>query len=205
MTAAKIAVVGAGGHSKVVIGTAESAGFIVAAVFDDREQLWGGTILGHTVLGPIEGLQPSDFDGVVLAIGSNLGRHEASKRLEAPWVSIVHRSAHVHRSVAIGAGTVVFAGAVLQPETTIGRHSIINTAATVDHDCEIDDYAHIAPGANLAGNVKIGEGSLVGVGAALIPGVAVGAWATIGAGAAIVSDVPAGATIAGVPGRPLRP
>ena len=203
MTAAKIAVLGAGGHGKVVIATAEAAGFIVAAIFDDREEVWGQSILGHRIVGPIETLEPGDFDGTVLAIGRNAPRKNAAIQLEAPWVTVVHPSAQVHRSVVIGAGTVVFAGAVLQPDTAIGHHSIINTSATVDHDCEIADYSHIAPGANLAGNVTIGEGCLVGVGAALIRGVAVGAWATVGVGAAVISDVPGGVTVVGVPARAL--
>lgn len=202
--AARIAVVGAGGHAKVVIGTAEAAGFVVAAVFDDREELWGRKVLGYPVFGPIEAMATHEIDGAVPGIGSNAGRRDVTARVGAQWITLVHPSAQVHGSVFIGLGTVVFAGVVVQPDTMIGEHSIVNTGASVDHDCEIADLSHIAPGAHLAGNVRIGQGCLVGVGAALIPGVTVGAWSVIGAGAAIVSDVPPGATFAGVPGRDVR-
>lgn len=205
MTGARIAVVGAGGHAKVVIGTAEAAGLAITALFDDREELWGRTVLGYPILGPIEAIESHQLDGAAPGIGSNAGRRDATARVEVPWITLVHPSAQVHRSVVIGAGTVIFAGVVVQPDTTIGEHSIINTGATVDHDCEIASLTHIAPGAHLAGNVRLGQGCLVGVGAALIPGVTVGAWSVIGAGAAIVSDVPAGVTYAGVPGRAIRP
>lgn len=201
MTAPRIAVAGAGGHAKVVIGTAEAAGFVIAAVFDDREDLWGGTVLGYPVYGPIEEMATHEVDGAVPGIGSNSGRRDVAARVGVLWVTVRHPSAQVHRSVVIGAGTVVFAGVVVQPDTTIGEQSILNTGATVDHDCHIAHYSHIAPGAHLAGNVSVGQGCLIGVGAALIPGVTAGEWSVIGAGAAIVSDVPAGATYAGVPGR----
>jgi sugar O-acyltransferase (sialic acid O-acetyltransferase NeuD family) len=201
VTATRIAVIGAGGHAKVVIGTAEAAGFVIAALFDDREELWGRTVLGYPVAGPIEALPNHEVDGAVPGIGANSGRRDVTARVATNWITLVHPGAQVHRSVVLGAGTVVFAGVVLQPDTTIGEHGIINTGASVDHDCEIGDFCHIAPGAHLAGNVRVGQGCLVGVGASLIPRVAVGAWSVIGAGAAIVSDVPAGVTYAGVPGR----
>jgi sugar O-acyltransferase (sialic acid O-acetyltransferase NeuD family) len=203
VTPTRIAVIGAGGHAKVVIATAEAAGFAIAAVFDDREELWGRTVLGYPVAGPIEAMEAHDVDRAVPAIGSNSGRRDVTARVATNWVTVVHPGAHVHRSVVIGVGTVVFAGAVLQPDTTIGEHSIINTGASVDHDCVIGDFCHLAPGSHLAGNVRLGQGCLLGVGASLIPGVTVGAWSVIGAGAAIVSDVPAGVTYAGVPGRPV--
>jgi UDP-perosamine 4-acetyltransferase len=203
VTPTRIAVIGAGGHAKVVIATAEAAGFAITAVLDDREELWGRTVLGYPVSGPIEAMETYDVDRAVPAIGSNSGRREVTTRIAANWATVVHPGANVHRSVVIGAGTVVFAGVVLQPDTTIGEHSIVNTAASVDHDCEIGDFCHLGPGSHLAGNVRLGQGCLVGVGACLIPGVAVGAWSVIGAGAAIVSNVPAGVTYAGVPGRPV--
>ena len=203
MAAEQISVLGAGGHAKVVIATIEASGCQVGAVFDDREERWGKTILGYRIGGPIEAAAATG-DRAVIAMGVNAARRELAQRVGCNWASLAHPSAQVHRSVELGAGTVVFAGAVIQPDTTIGQHVIINTSASVDHDCEIGDFAHVGPGTRLAGNVLIGEGALVGVGTSVIPGRSVGSWSVVGAGAAVVTDMPDGSVWAGVPAKPLR-
>ncbi|HKP11957.1 MAG TPA: acetyltransferase [Blastocatellia bacterium] len=201
-----VAVLGAGGHAKVVIATLRAAGFTVAAVFDDDAAKQGTALLGVEVRGRLADFVRFNYQRAVVAIGNNRVRMQAAERLTATrpaieFVIAVHPHARVHESAELGAGTVVFAGAVIQPDTAVGEHAIINTGATVDHDCAIGDFAHIAPGAHLAGDVHIGRGAFVGIGAVVIPGQRVGEWATVGAGAAVVRDIPAGATAVGVPAR----
>jgi acetyltransferase-like isoleucine patch superfamily enzyme len=99
---------------------------------------------------------------------------------------------------------VVFAGAVIQPDSVLGSHAIINTGATVDHDCHIGNFVHVAPGCNLAGAVTLKEGAFMGIGSRAIPGVTVEAWTTVGAGATVVHDLPGGITAVGTPARPVR-
>jgi len=203
MAGTEFVVIGGGGHAKVVIAAIESTGDRVVGVLDDNASLWGGTLLGHTVMGPVsQALIPAGARAV-LAIGANRGRALLADRLQLPWGTVVHASAVVHPSVVLGEGTVVFAGAVIQPETRIGAHAIINTAASVDHDGVIGAFVHIAPGAHLAGLVTAGDGALLGVGVAVIPQITIGAWSTVGAGSAVVRNVEAGITVAGCPARPV--
>ncbi len=101
----------------------------------------------------------------------------------------------------LGRGTVVFAGAVVQPDAVIGDHVIVNTGATVDHDCVVGDYAHLAPGVHLAGSVHVGEGAFLGIGSVVSPGVRIGRWTTLGAGAVAIRDLADGAVAVGVPAR----
>jgi acetyltransferase EpsM len=98
----------------------------------------------------------------------------------------------------------VFAGAVIQPDATIGAHSILNTAASVDHDCIVGDFVHIGPGVTLCGGVTLDEGVLLGVGAKVAPNVEIGPWSTAGAGAVCVVDVRGSTTVVGVPARPVE-
>lgn len=196
-----VVVIGAGGHAKVVITALRAAGreIIACAVRDAVDA--HGTLLGVPLISEVA--LPAGVE-LILGIGDNRLRARVAAKLGGPWTTCVHPAAVVAEGVVLGPGSVVCAGAVLQPDTRLGAHVIVNTSASVDHDSVLGDFAHIAPGAHLAGEVHIGEGTLVGVGAAIIPGRNVGAWAVVGAGAAVVSDVPDGTTVVGVPARPKK-
>lgn len=198
----KVGVIGAGGHAKVVLATLVSAGFEVVAAFDDDESKWGSSLLGV----PIEGSSARAFRApypLILGIGSNAVRRRIAEAHDHAWATAIHPSAVVHASVRVSEGTLVAAGAVLQPDTVVGAHAVINTGASVDHDGSVGDYAHICPGATLAGVVTVGEGALVGTGAAVIPEVRIGAWASVGAGAVCVRNIPDRTVAVGVPARPI--
>lgn len=197
-------VLGAGGHAKVVIATARTAGFHPIRVVDDDSERWGSEMLGVRIEGPTAAVLERSNALAVVAVGDNQARQRLAASACCRFATIVHPSAIVEPTVALGAGTVVFANAVIQPDTRLGAHVIVNTGSSIDHDNTIGDAAHFAPGARLAGNVTIGEGVLVGIGAVITPGRTVGAWARIGAGAAVVHDVAAGITVMGVPARPPR-
>jgi sugar O-acyltransferase (sialic acid O-acetyltransferase NeuD family) len=199
-----VTVIGAGGHARVVVGTLLACGYEIAAIVDDDPRKVGSSILDLPVLAGGTAHLGSAPRAAVLAVGNNHARQALALRLpHLCWVRAVHPHSFVHASATIGPGSVVLAGAVVQPEARIGAHAIINTGATVDHDCTVGDYAHLAPGVHLCGEVEVGEGALLGVGAVVCPRVRLGAWSTLGAGASLIVDLPEGRTAAGVPARLL--
>lgn len=199
-------VVGSGGHAKVIIDTLRAAGtYEVAGLLDDDPRRLGASVLGIAVRDRAspESVARLGIEHAILAVGANRARAEIASRLAGlvSWAVAIHPRAYLAPGVRIGAGTVVFAGAVVQPDSTIGTHVILNTSSSVDHDCVIGNFAHVAPGVHLAGGVAIGEGSLLGIGGNVLPGCSIGPWVTIGAGALVVQDVPGGVTAKGVPAR----
>ena len=204
MTKGPVAVVGAGGHAKVVVATLLASGFEVRWILDDDVSKHGAKVLGITVSGPVTALAGLACTGAVLGIGDNRARHRLARELAAPWIAAIHPAAWVDPTVKVGAGAVIFAGAVVQADTIIGAHAIVNTGATVDHDCVIGDFAHLAPGARLAGGVTVGEGGFLATGSVAVPLAKIGPWATVGAGAVVLGEVADGETVVGVPARRLE-
>jgi sugar O-acyltransferase (sialic acid O-acetyltransferase NeuD family) len=195
----RLLVVGAGGHAKVVIDTARTAGFSIAGVVgtsDDARE-----ILGTPVSRAADGI---GFDGFIVAVGNNRIRArlygEYRERGLTP-VSVIHPSAVIAPSAVIGAGTFVAPGAIVNVDARIGEDAILNTGCTVDHDCVVGDHALVGPTASLCGESRIGVGVIVGAGASIIPVKHVGDWSTIGAGAAVVENMPSRVVYAGVPAR----
>jgi sugar O-acyltransferase (sialic acid O-acetyltransferase NeuD family) len=197
-----VAVIGAGGHAKVVIATLAAAGYPIAGVFDDDRHKWGAAIRGVPVRGPLT--ECRTFRRAVIAVGNNRARCEIALAFpEMEWATVAHPTAHVDSCARLGPGAVVCAGAVVQPDAVLGAQVIVNTGASVDHDCEVEDGVHLAPGVRLAGGVRIGRGAFLGIGSVVIPNLRIGEWTTVGAGAVVIQDLPARVTAVGVPARPL--
>lgn len=202
----RLAILGAGGHGKVIADAAVLSGW-TPVFFDDA---WP-TLRG---VGPWEVNGDSDallsagteFDSAVVAIGVNsirLARQRALEEAGVPMATVYHPSAVISPFAEVGQGSVILAGAILNAFAVVGRGCILNTGSTVDHDCRLADGVHVSPGANLGGNVCIGEATSVGIGAAIKPGVTIGGQSVVGAGAAVIGDVPDHTTVAGVPAKVL--
>lgn len=198
----RVAVIGAGGHATVVASTLIAAGHEVAGFYADVPSSWGSEILGIPVIGPISEVTSAHCSHAIIGIGENDARKRFSQQIDIDWITAIHPFSWVHPDVPIGAGTVVCAGAIVQPDAQIGSHVILNTKASVDHHCRVGDYAHIAV-AHLAGRASIDEGVFMALGSTVLPKLNVGAWSTVGAGAVVTKNVPPNTTVVGTPARPL--
>lgn len=198
--------IGGGGHGKVVVAALRAAGMRAAGIFDSDPETWGRRVLDVPVVGdlPTPAWWGREACLGFLAIGANHVRQKLA-RVHAPldWPVVIHPRATVDDDAQIGEGTLVSAGAVIQPGATVGSHVVINTGGVVEHDVRVGAFAFVAPGACLAGGVTIGEGTFIGVNASVLPGVSIGAWSTVGAGAVVIDDLPPNVTAVGVPARPI--
>ncbi|MCY9160624.1 acetyltransferase [Bacillus atrophaeus] len=203
----KVAVIGDGGHGKVVkeIVSARTDTRLIGVLDDTFSAL---QYSGELYTGPADSIQELRRlipDIVfVLAIGSNIVRKQLAERLgleQKDFVSLIHPSAMISKSAKVGHGTVVMAGAVIQAGAIIGAHSIINTGAVVEHDNRIGDFVHLSPRVTLTGAVAVSEGAHLGAGAVVIPEMSIGRWSVVGAGAAVISPIPDQVTAVGTPAR----
>jgi len=192
------ALIGAGGHARVVAATLARLGLSLEAVFD-ADPARAGALLGGVAIAADAGRTDIPLH---IAIGSNAARRRiAASRPGAIWLSLVHPDARLAPGVEVGEGALIGMGALIQTGARIGRHAIINTGAVVEHDNRIGDFAHVAPGAVLAGDVVVGEAALIGAGAVILPGLHIGVGAVVGAGAVVTRPVGEGETVTGAPAR----
>lgn len=200
-----VIVIGGGGHAKVVVSTLIALEMRVQAVYDDDPGKWGKDLCGAKIVGPLADLDSSSEMNAILAIGDNRTRNILAKRFQRfRWLTVAHPHAFVHSSVSMGKGTVVFAGAVIQPDVVIGDHCIVNTNAAIDHDCVLGDFAHVGPGTCLAGDVSVQEGAFLATGGVAIIGRNIGKWSIVGAGGVVIEDIPDNVTAVGVPAKVIK-
>jgi sugar O-acyltransferase (sialic acid O-acetyltransferase NeuD family) len=201
-----IALIGAGGHAKIVFDAIVSAKeYEVIGFVDDNPQLAGTFFFNLPVVNQIELLD--SVEGYIVAIGDNVVRkakYELYKNKGYLPVNAIHRSAIISPYASIGNGVVAFANVVVNPGTCINDNVILYTACTIDHDCQISEHAYISPGCNLSGRVTIGTGAFLGTGAVVLPQISIGEWSIIGAGAVVTKDIPAHVTAVGVPAKIIK-
>jgi UDP-N-acetylbacillosamine N-acetyltransferase len=203
----KLIIWGTGGHAAVVADIIRLAGQHALAAFVNDVGSAPDTFLGLPVLRSEKELAAIRKRGVrqiIIGIGDCPTRMRLAKlaqELGFQLCSALHPRAIIASNINIGAGTVLAAGAVVNPGASLANNVIVNTCASVDHHCGIGDGVHICPGARLAGDVTVGAGSWIGIGATVIEGVRIGEGTVIGAGAVVVSDIPARVLALGVPAK----
>ena len=194
----KVFLYGASGHAKVVMDIVRKAYYDVPCLIDDNPAV--NELSGMPVVHSAEGLSP-----IIVTIGDCQIRKKIVAKLgDREYLTVIHPSAIKAESATLGLGTVVMAGAILNPDVVVGNHCIINTGASVDHDCVIGDFVHIAPHCTLCGEVEVEEGTWVGAGTTIIQGVHIGKDCFIGAGAVVVKDVPEGSLCYGNPAKVIK-
>jgi sugar O-acyltransferase (sialic acid O-acetyltransferase NeuD family) len=206
----RLALIGAGGHARVLVGLARAARYHLLGVCDPTLAAEGvASWEGLDVLGDDSALNRFAPDRVALMLG--IGKRPAAdlrerlydslRELGYHFPALVHPAAWVSQGVLLNQGAQVMAGVVIQPGCEIGENSIVNTRASVDHDCRIGRNVHIAPGVTLCGSVTVEDGAFIGAGATVIQGVHVGRGALVGAGVTLLRDLRPNATIIGAANR----
>jgi len=187
-----IAIIGAGGHGKVVGEIALLNHYKNIFFFDDKiDEI---KAFPFTICGNLDYLKDhlKDYDEFFVAIGDNYIRHNKIdwlKKEKVNFATLTHPKSTISKFSSLGMGTCVMANAVVNAGTLIKDGVIINTSSSIDHDCVIDDYAHISPNCSLSGDITIGKFSHLGTGTSIHPGINVGDNVKTGIGSKIFRDI----------------
>ena len=182
----------------------------IAGFFDNRKPAGAPVASFGQVLGGAEEVEPlfraGVFDELVIGVGYTqfAYRKAAFERFSAavPMATLVHPSAYVDPSCAIGRGVVVLPGCVLDMGVALGDNVLLNTAVSISHHSSVGAHSFIAPRAAIAGFVTVGSSCFVGIGATIIDNVALCDHAAIGAASLVLRDVTQPGVYYGHPARP---
>jgi len=209
----KVVIWGASGHAKVIAGILEmNSSYELLGFLDDANpERKGQAFCGKRILGgreQLRSLRKKNVKHIALGFGNCLKRNKVGNFLVDQGISpltVCHPTYSMASDVEIGQGTVIMAGAIIDPACRIGNYCIINNNSVVCHDAVIEDAVHICPGVHVAGQVTIGLASWVGIGSCISDHVNIGARSYIGAGSVVVKDIPGGVLAYGNPARVIRP
>lgn len=206
----KLIIIGAGGHSSVLIGILKKKGYEIVGYIDNSNF---GAVSGITYLGNDDDLHLLYEKGIknaVLGIGQievTQKRYEIIQKIKSIgycFPTIISTNAIVNDYVKIGEGTQILDGAILNSGTKVGEFTIINTNSTVEHDCRIGNYCHIATGAVLCGGVEVGNFSIIGANAVIVQYKTISEQCLIGAGSVVIKDIKLSGVYAGNPVRRIK-
>ena len=209
---ARVLLVGGGAQAKYALETLTLRGVPVAAVMDLKSEpdLAWPQHYGCPEVGFDPELKVAAKTGathVLPCAGTPQDKRrvwETAAARDYPMASAIHPDARIATTARVGAGTIINAGAVIQPLAAVGDGAMIHANVVVEHDCRIGDFANLAPGVALGGWVVVETAATVFTGASVIPAKHIGAEAVVGAGATVIHDVEPASTVGGVPARLLH-
>lgn len=198
-----IAIIGGGGHAKILIDLINEIGnYKIIGIFDDYKT---EKVLNYLIIGRICDIKKvKEVDCYVIGIGNdNFRKKIYDDYPDLNWETLIHPKSFVSKMSTIGSGTVVCAGAIIQPDVHIGKQCIINTNSSVDHECLIGNFCSISPGSVICGQVKIGENCFIGANSTIIQCLNIGNNCIIGAGSVIIKNIGNNKKVVGNPSREI--
>ncbi len=213
----KLAILGTGGTCLDILDTITDLNGVGGAVryecvafFDDNRALWGSTLQGVPVRGPLAAAAELRDCYYANGIGSPGNFWRKPQILDATgvpldrFVTLVHPSASVSRTARLGAGVVIFPHVTVASNARIGNHVVVLANSVISHDDAVGDFTCIAGGVCLSGNVHVGRACYLGTRSAVIGGVGIGDGALVGMGSVVLRSVAPNTVVAGNPARVLR-
>jgi sugar O-acyltransferase (sialic acid O-acetyltransferase NeuD family) len=213
----KIIILGTGGNSVDILDTIDDinsrsskAIYECMGFLDDNPSLWGTTLCGVEVKGPLAQAKQLADCYFVNGIGAptNFWKKESIiSKTGIPldhFETIIHPSASVSRMAHIGKGTVIFQNVTITSNVHIGHHVIVLPNTVISHDDIIGDFTCIAGGVCISGGVKVGELSYLGTNSTIIGNIEIGHYCMVGMGSVVLESIEPNSVVVGNPARFLR-
>lgn len=165
----KIAIIGAGGHAKVICDTILAKSEFEIVGFVDSIVPVGTIIMNDFKVileqKKLENLK-SYADFFIVGIGNNKIREELFNKLKTflKPATIIHPTAVIASNAVINPGTVCLAKSIISANCTVGENTIINAGSIIDHESKIGNNVHISIGTLVGSNSIIGNNLTTSIG-----------------------------------------
>ena len=163
----------------------------ILGFYDDAHAMIPSRVRGFPVLGDIAMLKSMlsiEPVSVIVAITDNQSRLRVAnsiRSLGGQFVKAVHPAAYISGEAEVGDGTVVGAGAVVQPDVVVGSHCYLGPGSVLDRDAVLGAGAWVSagsivgPGARVGARALLGQNSSIGRKAEVAADVEVGALRSV--------------------------
>jgi sugar O-acyltransferase (sialic acid O-acetyltransferase NeuD family) len=204
----RIIIVGAGGFGREVLQWARDAwpeaSSRIAGFLSAESDRLNRHDCGLEMIADPDRYKPQRGDALLLAIGIPVVRRQVAESLrsrEATFLTLIHPTAIVAPTAAIGEGVIICPYAIVSDAAQVSAFVLMNYHSSLGHDASAGDYSVLSPYATLGGNAHIGEDVFMGLHASVGPGRRIGDRSKVSANSCALSDAPPESIIYGAPGR----
>ena len=154
-------IIGAGGHTRVVIDAAVKS-YSILGIIDINFTGSPEEIMGCNVIGDYSILSdyPTDSTNVFIAIGDTSIREKYFNKVRQDGYAIpalIHPTAIISDNAQIDDGSFINAGVIINAKAQLMTGCIINTGSIIDHEVSIGKFTHISPGVSISGRTMVGN------------------------------------------------
>ena len=203
----KIAVIGAGGHTRALISILLNYfNPIDIGIYDDSFS--GSSKLEYIgkipLVGKIENIESNQR--VIISTGDNALRKKYFQMFRKQLVepSLIHPESIQEYECFIGNYNQIFAGSYIGAEVKVGLNNIINTSSVIEHESKVGNHNHISIGSILGGRCLVGDSCMIGAGAVILDNISICSNVNIGAGTVVICDINSEGTYVGNPARKVK-
>ena len=173
----------------------------------------GSEMFGYRVIGKQENLldlqNKYNFNSGLITVGDNYGRKYVrdfiiSLSPSFNFISAIHPSVILSKSVKLGRGIVMMANVVVNPACIIEDFCILNTGSQLEHNSFMGEFSHLSAGSTTGGKVSIGKMSAITLGVTIVDRITIGENTVVGSGSVVLKDLPDNVLAYGNPAKVIR-
>jgi len=189
------AVIGAGGHARVIVSEIEMSGeYDSIEIYTIDTHAQNEVILGYPVVENADVINSSDSKriDIFLAIGDLKIRskwYSFFSDLNFHMPNLIARTALVSSSARLGSANFIASGSYLGPNVMMGNNNLINTKSIIEHESILGDSCNISPGAVLCGRVSLGSNVFIGANSTVIEKLCISSDVALGAGSTLIESI----------------